>query len=61
MSENACAFCKIATGEEELEIVHGEERVALHSVGGARWRACSLSPRITSPRRRRSGCYRRVG
>ncbi len=35
MSENSCAFCKITTGEEESEIVHGEERVAFHSVGGA--------------------------
>ena len=35
MSENSCAFCKIATGEEESEIVYGEERVAFHSVGGA--------------------------
>jgi hypothetical protein len=35
MSENSCAFCRIATGEEESEIVHGEEGVDFHGVGGA--------------------------
>ena len=35
MSDNGCVFCKIASGEEESEIVHEEEGViAFHSAGG---------------------------
>ena len=35
MSENGCVFCKIASGEEESEIVYEEEGVmAFHSAGG---------------------------
>ena len=35
MSENDCVFCKIASREEESEIVHEEEGVmAFHSAGG---------------------------
>lgn len=35
MSENDCVFCKIASGEEESEVVHEEEGVmAFHSIGG---------------------------
>ncbi len=35
MSENGCVFCKIASGEEESEIVYEEEGVmAFHSIGG---------------------------
>lgn len=35
MGENGCVFCKIASGEEEPEVVHDEEGVmAFHSIGG---------------------------
>ena len=35
MSEGGCVFCKIASGEEESEVVHDEEGVmAFHSMGG---------------------------
>ena len=35
MSEKDCVFCKIASGEEESEVVHDEEEVmAFHSMGG---------------------------
>ena len=34
MSDNDRTFCKVASGEEESEIVHGEEGVvAFHSIG----------------------------
>ncbi len=35
MSENDCVFCKIASGEEELEVVYEEEgMMAFRSIGG---------------------------
>ncbi len=63
MSENDRLFCKIASGEDESEVVYGEEGVVdFHSIGGesvARVLVV-LEARATSPEEE-IGCSRRVG
>ncbi|MBA3474862.1 MAG: HIT domain-containing protein [Rubrobacter sp.] len=52
MSENGCAFCKIASGKEELEIGHEEEgMMAFRSIGGETPAHVRVIPRdhVSSP------------
>lgn len=52
MSENECAFCKLASGEYKSEIVHREEgKMAFHSISGKSLARMLVIPRnqVVSP------------
>ena len=61
MSENEFVVCDVASGEAESGIAHEEAAaVAFRSVGVDSLAHVIVFPRITLPRRVRSGCFRRV-